>query len=77
MMMTDSQKIKLAIVDTGANINALAVQTGLTEKTISALTKQDRSVHISTLAKLATALGVKPSELLKDSVWTKKGSEKQ
>ena len=69
-MEVDSQKIRTAIAEKGLNLKTLATQSDLNVNTIARLATKDCSVHVVSLARLASVLNVKPSSLLKECVWT-------
>lgn len=64
--VVDFRAVRRHMLEQKIGVNELANRVdGLTKATVSRLSRQDSPVRIPTLARLAQALNVKPTELLK------------
>lgn len=65
MLWIDSAALQARMLALGIGVMKLAELARLQPKTVSALHKEDRRVHVTTLHKLAKALQCSPMELVK------------
>lgn len=64
MLIVNSAAVQAAMLNMGLGVRGLALLAQIPPKTISALHRHNKKVHLPTLSRLAKALGVAPMELV-------------
>jgi Helix-turn-helix. len=65
-MRVNTTKIKYLLLDKGWSIGKLGTAAGISNATIYALINNQRGFHASTIMSIATALGVKATDIIED-----------
>lgn len=65
MLLINSAIVRTLMLERGIGVTELAELASISPKTISALHRRDIKVFLPTLSRLARALQVEPSELIK------------
>lgn len=64
MLIVNSAAVQAAMLNMGFGVRKLALLARIPSKTISALHRHNKKVHLPTLSRLAKALQVEPMELV-------------
>lgn len=65
-MELDTRKIKVLLIDKGWSVAELGRRAGIGHSTVYMVVRNERGYAAKTIGKIAKALGVKPSEIIKE-----------